>query len=72
MNVEERYRSNYIRPPALHCKMESTRLPCIGRNRMDPPQTRREKKKDPREKAKGKTVYSSKHVRIAKEQRAKK
>jgi hypothetical protein len=39
---------------------------------MDPPQTRREKKKDPKEKANGKSVYSSKHIRIAKEQRAKK
>jgi hypothetical protein len=30
---------------------------------MDPPHTRRESKKDPKVKAQGKTVYSSKHVR---------
>ncbi len=43
---------------------------------MDPPQTRREKKKDQREKAEGKNGgYSSKHVRISetkKEKHAKK
>lgn len=32
---------------------------------MDDPKTRREKKKTPREKASGKTVYSAKHVRQA-------
>jgi hypothetical protein len=30
---------------------------------MDPPKTRKESKKDPKEKAKGKTIYSAKHVR---------
>jgi hypothetical protein len=30
---------------------------------MDPPHTRRESKKDPKVKAKGKTIYSAKHVR---------
>lgn len=30
---------------------------------MDPPQTRRESKKDPKVKAQGKTIYTSKHVR---------
>ena len=30
---------------------------------MDEPKTRREKKKDPRQKAQGNTVYSAKHIR---------
>ena len=30
---------------------------------MDEPKTRREKKKDPREKAGGKNIYSAKHIR---------
>ena len=30
---------------------------------MDPPQTRRQSKKDPKIKAQGKTVYSAKHIR---------
>ncbi len=31
---------------------------------MDPPKTRRELKKDPKEKAKGKSIYTAKHVRL--------
>lgn len=31
---------------------------------MEPPMTRRESKKDPKAKAKGKTIYSAKHIRI--------
>ena len=31
---------------------------------MDPPKTRRESKKDSKDKAKGKSIYSAKHVRI--------
>lgn len=31
---------------------------------MDPPKTRRESKKHPKEKAAGKTIYSAKHIRI--------
>ena len=31
---------------------------------MDPPKTRAESKKNPKEKAKGKSIYSAKHVRI--------
>ncbi len=31
---------------------------------MDAPKTRRESKKDPKQKAKGKSIYSAKHVRI--------
>jgi hypothetical protein len=30
---------------------------------MDPPQTRRESKKDPKVKAQGKTIYTAKHIR---------
>jgi hypothetical protein len=30
---------------------------------MEDPKTRREKKKDPRQKAKGNSVYSAKHIR---------
>jgi hypothetical protein len=32
---------------------------------MDPPQTKKQGQKNQREKGQGKTVYSSKHVRIA-------
>lgn len=32
---------------------------------MDPPKTRSEKKKDPKTKAQGKTIYSAKHIRLA-------
>lgn len=31
---------------------------------MDPPKTRAESKKTPKEKARGKSVYSAKHIRI--------
>jgi len=31
---------------------------------MDPPKTRKESKKDQKEKAKGKTIYSAKHIRM--------
>lgn len=31
---------------------------------MDPPKTRTESKKNPKEKAKGKSIYSAKHIRI--------
>lgn len=31
---------------------------------MDPPKTRAESKKNPKEKAKGKSIYSAKHIRI--------
>lgn len=42
---------------------------------MDPPKTRKETKKDQQEKARGKSIYTAKHVRLAqiiKETRAKK
>lgn len=31
---------------------------------MDPPKTRKESKKDPKEKGQGKTIYTSKHIRM--------
>jgi hypothetical protein len=38
---------------------------------MDPPKTRKESKKDPKEKGKGKSIYSQKHVRLLEELKAK-
>lgn len=32
---------------------------------MDPPKTRRETKKDQKEKVKGKSIYTAKHVRLS-------
>ena len=43
-------------------KTDSLQTPTSSRI-MDPPQTRRETKKDPKVKAQGKTIYSAKHVR---------
>lgn len=63
MNIEESSGTNNIRPPRFHCKMDFlfTRQ---DNATMDPPQTRREKKKDQREKGQGKNgKYSSKHIR---------
>jgi len=36
---------------------------CVSRN-MDQPKTRKESKKDQKEKAKGKSIYTAKHVRM--------
>ena len=38
---------------------------------MDQPKTRKEGKKDQKEKAKGKTIYSQKHIRLLEELKAK-
>ena len=62
LNIKESCCANYIRPPRFHYKNECISLQLI--NRMEQPQTRREKKKDQHEKGQGKNgKYSAKHIR---------
>jgi hypothetical protein len=68
LNIKEGYASDYIWIPILHLIVSNMKNGFICHSliytRMDEPKTRRQSKKDQKEKARP-GVYTTKHVRIA-------